>query len=136
MHLIFPRARRGAALWTGSIAGCELTMALKARKSAPAKGRARPGIQSKAEVSPAVAARDAKPTFGKAAPKKVVAGAAQPKAAGTAAKARKPATGKSSSGAVRSAASIAVGAVVVTARGVASLAASVVGRRGSKGKAK
>jgi len=111
-------------------------MALKARKPAPARGKARSGIQSKAEASPAAAARDAKPTFGKAAPRKVVAGAAQPKAAGTVAKTRKPVADKNSGGAVRSAASIAVGAVVVTARGVASLAASVVGRRGSKGKAK
>jgi hypothetical protein len=113
-------------------------MAQKARKPAPAKGKA---TQSKAGAGPAIAERskDAKPTFGKAAPKKVVPTAA--KAAPKAAKPRKPANaGDSLSGsAMRTAkatANVAAGAVMVAARGAASLAASVMGKGGSKAKAK
>jgi hypothetical protein len=107
-------------------------MAQKARKPAPARGKA---TQSKAGAGPAVAERskDAKPAFGKAAPKKVVPGVA-PKVAAKTAQARKPAASNSSK--VRTAANIAAGAVVATARGVVSLAASVVGRGGSKAKTK
>ncbi|MER9297800.1 hypothetical protein NKI38_15085 [Mesorhizobium sp. M0621] len=109
-------------------------MAQKARKPAPSKGKA---TQSKAGAGPAVAARskDTKPTFGKAAPKKVVPAAAK------AAKPRKPsrADGSISGSAMRTvkaAANVAAGAVVIAARGTASLAASMVGKGGSKAKAK
>ncbi|RWC45972.1 hypothetical protein [Mesorhizobium sp.] len=112
-------------------------MAQKARKPAPAKGKA---TQSKAGAGPAITARskDAKPTFGKAAPKKVVPAA---KAAPKTAKPKKPANaGDSLSGsAMRTAkatANVAAGAVMVAARGAASLAASVMGKGGSKAKAK
>ncbi|CAN7259727.1 hypothetical protein [Mesorhizobium sp. LjNodule214] len=105
------------------------------RTQKPAKGRSvQPrATQAKAGAGPAIAERskDAKPAFGKAAPRKVMSGAA-PKVT----KARKPAASTGSKGAVRTAANIAAGAVVATARGVASFAASVVGRGGSKAKAK
>jgi len=117
-------------------------MATKARKPAPAKGRATrsKAIESKTGAGPAVAARSkdaAKPTFGKAAPKKVVPGAAKAKPA----KPRKPATGGSSMAGsamrtVRTTANVAAGAVVATARGAASLAASVMGKGGPKTGAK
>ncbi|MBZ9795603.1 hypothetical protein [Mesorhizobium sp. ES1-4] len=113
-------------------------MATKARK--PVKGKPTQATQAKAGAGPAVAQRskDAKPAFGKAPPKKVMpAGAskaAAPKAAARTAQARKPAAAGDSK--VRTAANIAAGAVVATARGVASLAASVVGKGGSKAKAK
>ena len=110
----------------------ENPMATRTQK--PAKGRSvQPrATQAKAGAGPAIAERskDAKPAFGKAAPRKVVPGAASK------AKARKPAASTGSKGAVRTAANIAAGAVVATARGVASFAASVVGRGGSKAKAK
>ena len=115
-------------------------MAQKARKPAPAKGKA---TQSKAGAGPAIAERSkdaVKPAFGKAAPKKVTPAPAKaaPKAA---AKPRKPANADSSiSGSamrtVKAAANVAAGAVVIAARGTASLAASVMGKGGSKAKAK
>ncbi|WFP63455.1 MULTISPECIES: hypothetical protein [unclassified Mesorhizobium] len=102
-------------------------MATKTRKPAPARSRA---SQSRAGTAPATAERskDAKPTFGKAAPKQVVPGAAH-KTAAKAAKSHKPAA---KSGPIRTVASVATGAVVATAR----LAASVLGRRGAKAKTK
>ncbi|TPN35980.1 hypothetical protein [Mesorhizobium sp. B1-1-6] len=105
-------------------------MATKARKPATAKTRTTKTTQAKAGAGPAIAERskDAKPSFGKAAPRKVAAAAAKP------ASARKPAPDKS--GAVRTVASVAAGAVVATARGAASLAASVMGKGGPKAKAK
>lgn len=113
-------------------------MAQKARKPAPAKGKA---TQSKAGAGPAIAERskDAKPSFGKAPPKKVVPALA--KTAPKAAKPKKPAsTDNSVSGSamrtVKAAANVAAGAVVIAARGTASLAASVMGKGGSKAKAK
>jgi hypothetical protein len=113
-------------------------MAQKARKPAPAKGKA---VQSKAGAGPAIAARskDAKPTFGKAAPKKVVSAVA--KAAPKVVKSKKsPAGDESMAGkamrTVKATANVAAGAVVATAKGAASLAASVVGRGGSSAKAK
>ncbi|SDA94305.1 hypothetical protein [Mesorhizobium qingshengii] len=114
-------------------------MAQKARKPAPAKGKA---TQSKAGAGPAIAERSkdaAKPTFGKAAPRKVVPGAA--KATAKAAKPKKPANANDSltGSAMRTAratANVAAGAVVIAARGAASLAASVMGKGGSKAKAK
>ena len=113
-------------------------MAQKARRPAPAKGKA---TQSKAGAGPAIAERskDAKPPFGKAAPKKVVPAAA--KTAPKVAKPKKPAnTGDSLSGSamrtVKATANVAAGAVVVAARGAASYAASMMGKGGSKAKAK
>lgn len=108
-------------------------MATKTRKPAPAKSRATQSkaTQSKAGAGPAVAERskDAKPAFGKAAPRKVVAGASH-KVAAKAAKPHKPAASKA--GPIRTAAGVATGAVVATAR----LAASMFGRGGDKAKAK
>lgn len=72
--------------------------------------------------------KDAKPTFGKAAPKQVMPGAAH-KVAAKAVKPHKPAA---KSGPIRTVASVATGAVVATAR----LAASVLGRGGAKSKPK
>ncbi|TPN84291.1 hypothetical protein FJ987_15745 [Mesorhizobium sp. CU2] len=106
-------------------------MATRTRKPAPAKGRANQPRQPKpAEEAPL--AKDGKPAFGKAAPRKVVAGAAH-KVAVKPAKPHKPATAKAAgkSGPIRTVASVATGAVVATAR----LAASVFGR-GAKAKAK
>ncbi|TIO34841.1 hypothetical protein [Mesorhizobium sp.] len=115
-------------------------MATKARKPAPAKGKATrsKAIESKTGAGPAVAARSkdaAKPSFGKAAPKKVVPTAT--KATAKPAKPRKPATGgRSMAGSamrtVKATANVAAGAVVATARGAASLAASVMGKGGPK----
>ncbi|RVA49524.1 hypothetical protein EN933_18080 [Mesorhizobium sp. M7A.F.Ca.US.001.01.1.1] len=113
-------------------------MATKAKKPAPAKGKA---TQSKIGAGPAMTARskDAKPAFGKAAPKKVVPAAA--KAAPKAAKPKKPASssdflGGSAMRTAKATANVAAGAVMVAARGAASLAASVIGKGGSKAKAK
>ncbi|MDG4891530.1 hypothetical protein [Mesorhizobium sp. WSM4887] len=99
-------------------------MATKTRKPAPARSRAN---QSRAGAAPATAERskDAKPSFGKAAPKKVVPGTAHKAPA----KPHKPAA---RSGPIRTVASVATGAVVATAR----LAASVLGRGGAKAKPK
>lgn len=114
-------------------------MATKAKKPARGKSAQPKAPQSTAGAGPAIAQRskDAK-AFGKAAPKKVVSGstakAAAPKSAAKTPRASKPAAGADSK--VRTAANVAAGAVVATARGVASLAASVVGRGGSKAKAK
>lgn len=106
-------------------------MATKTRK--PVKGKAvlAKATQAKAGAGPAIAERskDAKPAFGKAAPKKVVPGAMH-KVTAKAAKPHKPAASKS--GPIRTVASIATGAVVATAR----LAASMLGRGGAKAKAK
>jgi len=99
-------------------------MATKTRKPAPARSRAKQPRQVTAGADAVLAenARDAKPTFGKAAPRKVVAGSAH-KAAAKATKPPKAAASKS--GPIRTVASVATGAVVATAR----LAASVFGRR-------
>ncbi|MGX8010767.1 hypothetical protein ACVDG8_018340 [Mesorhizobium sp. ORM8.1] len=102
-------------------------MATKTRKPAPARSKANQPRRPKA-ADDAALAKDGKPTFGKAAPRKVVAGAAH-KVATKAHKPHKPAAGKS--GPIRTAASVATGAVVATAR----LAASMFGRR-AKAKAK
>ncbi|RWB19028.1 MAG: hypothetical protein EOQ40_22370 [Mesorhizobium sp.] len=109
-------------------------MATKTRKPAPARSRASQSrtTQSKAGAAEAMAAertKDAKPTFGRAAPKKVVPGASH-KVGAKPVKPHKPAAAKS--GPVRTVASVAAGAVVATAR----LAASVFGRGGAKTKAK
>lgn len=113
-------------------------MAQKARKPAPAKGKA---TQSKAGAGPAIAERskDAKPAFGKSPPKKVVSAAA--KAAPRTAKPKKPANANDSLAGsamrtVKATANVAAGAVVVAARGAASYAASMMGKGGSKAKAK
>ncbi|RWM22128.1 hypothetical protein [Mesorhizobium sp.] len=102
-------------------------MATKTRKPAPARSRANQSrtAQSKAGAAEAMAERtkDAKPAFGKAAPKKVVHGVAHKAAA----KPHKPMAGP-----IRTVASVATGAVVATAR----LAASVLGRGGAKAKTK
>lgn len=113
-------------------------MATNSRKPAPKKGRAgqSKSTQAKAGAGPAVAehSKDAKPIFGKAAPKKVTPGAAHKvadqKVVAKSAKQPKPAAKKS--GPIRAVASVATGAVVATAR----LAASMLGRRGAKAKAK
>ncbi|AZO10266.1 MULTISPECIES: hypothetical protein [unclassified Mesorhizobium] len=108
-------------------------MAAKTRKPAPARSRTSQSraTQAKAGAGPAVAERskDAKPSFGKAAPKKVVPGATH-KVAAKPAKPHKPAASKA--GPIRAVASAATGAVVATAR----LAASVLGRGGAKAKTK
>ncbi len=105
-------------------------MATKARKPAATKTRTARTTQAKTGASQAIAERskDAKPTFGKAAPKRVVP------AAEKTASARKPAANKA--GTVRTVTNIAAGALIATARGAASLAASVIGRGGSKARAK
>jgi hypothetical protein len=107
-------------------------MAAKTRKPAPAKSRANQtkATQSKAGAGPAIAERskDAKPSFGKAAPKKVMAGTAHK----TAAKAARPHKPAGKAGPIRTVASVATGAVVATAR----RAASMLGRGGAKTKTK
>ncbi|MDG4882249.1 hypothetical protein [Mesorhizobium sp. WSM4884] len=107
-------------------------MATKTRKPAPARNRANQSraTQAKGGAAPATSerSRDAKPTFGKAAPKQVVPGVAHK----TAAKAVKPHKPAAKSGPIRTVASVATGAVVATAR----LAASVLGRGGAKAKNK
>ncbi|TIL61517.1 MAG: hypothetical protein E5Y79_05895 [Mesorhizobium sp.] len=122
-------------------------MATKARKPASGKGRATrsraigsKATESKTGAGPAVAARskDANPSLGKAAPKKVTPSAA--KATAKPARSRKSASGGSMADSamrtVKTTANVAAGAVVATARGAASLAASVMGKGGSKPKAK
>ncbi|RWB78457.1 MAG: hypothetical protein EOQ50_01165 [Mesorhizobium sp.] len=108
-------------------------MATNSRKPVAKKARATQSrtTQAKAGAGPAIAERskDAKPAFGKAAPKKVTPGVAH-KVAPKAHKPHKPAT--KTSGPIRTVASVATGAVVATAR----LAASVLGRGGGKAKAK
>ena len=106
-------------------------MATRTRKPAPAKSRASQPRQPK-PADEAALAKDGKPTFGKAAPRKVVPGAAH-KVAAKPAKPHKPAAAKAAgkSGPIRTVASVATGAVVATAR----LAASVFGRS-AKAKAK
>ena len=102
-------------------------MATNSRKPVAKKARATQSrtTQAKAGASPAIAERskDAKPAFGKAAPKKVTG--LTHKVAPKAHKPHKPAT--KTSGPIRTAASVATGAVVATAR----LAASVLGRKTS-----
>jgi hypothetical protein len=97
-------------------------MASKPRKPAtkgrPVQSRAQARTAAGAEVVPS---KDTKPTFGKAAPKKVVPGV-MPKVAAKTAKPRKPAAAGSKAGAAM--------------RAVVSFAASVIGRGGSKAKAK
>ena len=108
-------------------------MATNSRKPVAKKTRATQSrtTQAKAGAGPAIAERskDAKPAFGKAAPKKVTSGLAH-KVAAKNAKHPKPAAKKS--GPIRTVASVATGAVVATAR----LAASMLGRGGAKAKAK
>ncbi|MBN8750755.1 MAG: hypothetical protein J0I65_25105 [Variovorax sp.] len=108
-------------------------MATNGRKPAPRKGKINQPrtTQAKASAGQAIMAeqpKDAKPTFGKAAPKKVVPGTAH-KAVAKAAKPHRPAA---KSGPIRTVASVATGTVVATAR----LAASVLGRGGAKSKPK
>jgi hypothetical protein len=118
-------------------------MATKARRPAPGKGKAAQSksIQSKTGAGPAIAERSkdaAKPAFGKSPPKKVVPVAAKP-AAPKSAKPKKASEGSMAGNAMRSVkatANVAAGAVVATARGAASLAASVMGKGNSKTKAK
>jgi len=109
-------------------------MATNSRKPAPKKSRANQSrtTQAKAGAAPAIT-KDAKPSFGKAAPKKVTPGAIH-RVAAKSAKHPKSATGSpaNKSGPIRTVASVATGAVVATAR----LAASVFGRGGAKAKAK
>jgi large subunit ribosomal protein L23Ae len=106
-------------------------MATKAKKPAPKKAAS---VQSKTGAGAALAERskDAakKPTFGKAAPRKVAP------AAKTATPAAKPVSGSTKKSGEPSLATkiahVAAGAVVATAKGAASVAASFAG----KGKAK
>ncbi|RUU12190.1 hypothetical protein EOD23_08205 [Mesorhizobium sp. USDA-HM6] len=101
-------------------------MATKTRKPAPARSRAN---QSRTTQSTTIEpSKNVKATFGKAAPKKVVPGASH-KVAAKPVKPHKPAA---KSGPVRTVASVAAGAVVATAR----LAASMLGRGGTKAKTK
>lgn len=110
-------------------------MATKAKKAAPRKSKA---TQAKAGAGPAVAARskDAKKTFGRAAPKTVkpetVSASAKPAKSTTA---KKPAGAKKPSVArrvIRKVASTATGAV----SGAVAMAASVVGKGDRKAKPK
>lgn len=107
-------------------------MATKAKKAAPQKGKA---TQSKAGAGPAVAARskDAKKTFGRAAPKTVNPAAAKKPAGKTA----KPAADANARPSVakrvaRKVAKTATGAVT----GAVALAASVIGKNDKPAKAK
>lgn len=112
-------------------------MATKARKPVLAKAKA---VQPKTAAGDASRSKDAaKPAFGKAAPKKVVPAGAR--TAPKSAKQKKPAGADGSLAGsamrtVKATANVAAGAVVVAARGAASLAASVIGKGGSKAKAK
>ncbi|UDL87207.1 hypothetical protein LGH82_18585 [Mesorhizobium sp. PAMC28654] len=111
-------------------------MATKARKPVLAKAKA---VQPKTAAGDARSKDAAKAAFGKAAPKKVVPVAA--KTAPKSSRSKKPAgaDGSMSGSAMRTvkaAANVAVGTVVVAARGAASFAASVMGKGGSKSKAK
>ncbi|MBZ9842187.1 hypothetical protein [Mesorhizobium sp. CA5] len=105
-------------------------MATNSRKTAPKKARASQSrtMQAQAGAAAAERSKDAKPTFGKAAPKKVTPGAAH-KVAAKAQKPHKPAASRP--GPIRTVASVATGAVVATAR----LAASMLGR-GTSAKSK
>ena len=109
-------------------------MATNSRKPLAKKSRANQSRTTQAQpgTGPATT-KDAKPSFGKAAPKKVTPGAIH-KVAAKSAKHAKPATrpAAAKSGPIRTVASVATGAVVATAR----LAASVFGRGGTKAKAK
>jgi hypothetical protein len=117
-------------------------MATKAKKTAskPAKT-----THVKAGADPAIAARskDAKPAFGKAAPKRVTpttakATKAKSQSASSAAREGTSAAREGTSIAakvartVKTTANVAVGAVVATAKGAATLASSAVGKSGTK----
>lgn len=122
-------------------------MASTTRKAAPGRGASKTPkaktTQAKAGAGPAIAERskDAKPSFGKAAPKKVnpttIKAAARPPS--------KPAQGKVAASKIaggstdtlgtkmargaKAAVNVAAGAVVVAAKGAASLASSVTGSK-------
>ena len=102
-------------------------MATKAKKAAPKKSGA---TQSKAGAGPAIAARskDAKKTFGKAAPKTV-----KPATAKTSAKPAKPAVTAAEKPSV---ASRVMRRVTKTATGAVAMAASVIGKDGKAAKTK
>ncbi|MDG4878259.1 hypothetical protein P9273_24595 [Mesorhizobium sp. WSM4935] len=110
-------------------------MATNSRKTAPKKARANQSRTAQPKAGAAIAERskDAKPAFGKAAPKRVTPGAAH-KVAAESAKHHKPAKGPAvkKSGPIRTVASVATGAVVATVR----LAASMFGRGGASAKTK
>lgn len=109
-------------------------MASKTGKPAAKKAA---GVQAKTGAGAAVAERskDAakKPAFGKAAPKKVTPAARATTASEKPApKARKPkSNGPSLATRI---AQVATGAVVASAKGAASLAASITGKEGAKSK--
>ncbi|RAZ76444.1 hypothetical protein DPM35_17335 [Mesorhizobium atlanticum] len=113
-------------------------MATNSRKPVAKKTRATQSrtTQANAGAGPAIAERskDAKPAFGKAAPKKVTSGLAHKVAAHKveAKNAKRPKPAAKKSGPIRAVASVATGAVVATAR----LAASVFGRGGASAKTK
>lgn len=116
-----------------------------AGKNAAKKPQAK-STQAKAGAGPAIAERskDAKPAFGKAAPRKVTLAptaksakpAEKPKAPPAKANAADPSATHDGSVATkmargaRTAANVAAGAVVATAKGAASLASSMVGSKG------
>lgn len=103
-------------------------MATKAKKPAPKRTAS---VQSKTGAGAAIGERSkdaAKPAFGKAAPRKVTP--AQKTAAKPAPKSAKSPKGSDSSSLATKIAQVATGAVVATAKGAASLAASVTGKRG------
>jgi large subunit ribosomal protein L23Ae len=112
-------------------------MVTKTRKPAARKSA---GVRSKTGAGAALAERSkdaAKPTFGKAAPKKVIPSAAEPTARAVKAAPKSAKSAKASSPSLATKiAHVATGAVVATARGAASLAASVVGKEGAKNKSK
>jgi large subunit ribosomal protein L23Ae len=116
-----------------------ISMATKAKKPAPRKAAS---IQTKTGAGPAVGehSKDAakKPAFGKAAPRKVTPTAAKTAApaAKSAPRTAKPAKAAGGPSLVTKIAHVATGAVVATAKGAASLAASVTRKDGAKGKAK
>jgi large subunit ribosomal protein L23Ae len=111
-------------------------MATKAKKPAPKRTAS---VQSRTGAGAAIGERSkdaAKPAFGKAAPRKVTP--AQKTAAPAAKpvpKSTKSPKGSDSPSLATKIAQVATGAVVATAKGAASLAASVTGKRG-EGKAK
>lgn len=106
-------------------------MATKAKKAAPAKAKtaSSKATQSKNGAGPAVAARskDAKKTFGKAAPKTV-----KPAAKSSA----KPAAAPKSAGEKPSVARRVISKVTRTATGAVAKAASVIGKDGGAAKPK
>lgn len=124
----------------------------KAKQAKPSKAKPTKATQARSGAGPAVAERskDAKPAFGKAAPKKVTAAqmakplaeakVGEPAAKASAATRAKPKSSQDGSIAhklahsAKTAANVAAGAVVVTARSAAALASSVVG--GSKNRSK